>query len=406
MKVYKIEYIQKGKLQNVKIKASSIYEALKKFKQKYNGIIKNIIEENEKSFIDQIKEYLSFQKVNNEEFIAILNQLYVMLDAGISIDIALSEVLEGIKNKQLRKIIEDVYNKINSGYSLEDAFKAYEKDLGVITIAMIKLGEESGDLANAIKGLSNILSEIEENRKRFKKATRYPMFIIIAMIIAFVIVILFVIPPFKAIFAQLNTQLPLPTRFLLWIEWAIRKYALIIIFLAVFIFGILNYLYQRRENFHVFVDRMMLKVYIVGKVIKLAMIGRFIYVLQSLIKSGIPIVSSVEISLSIIENEYLKKRLSLIKDEIVKGGSITEGFKLTGLFEPMVIQMVKAGEESGSLNKMFEKISDYYLSEYRYIVDNIAVLIEPLLIAAIAGFVFTLALGIFLPMWNLTEAFK
>ncbi len=406
MIVYKIDYIQKGKLKSVKIKASSLNEALKEFKKKYNGIVKNITEVYEQSIIEKIQKYFFNRKVNNEEFIAVLNQLYVMLDAGISIDTALSEVLKGIKDKILKKILEDIYNKINSGYSLIEAFKPHEDSLGIITMAMIKLGEESGDLAQAIKDLSEILNEIEENRKRFKKATRYPMFIIIAMIIAFIIVILFVIPPFKAIFMQLHAQLPLPTRFLLWIESAIKKYAFIIISLSLIIFAILNYFYIKNEKFHILVDKYMLKVYILGKVIKLAMIGRFIYVLKSLIKSGIPIVTSVEISLDIIENEYLKNKLALIKDEIIKGNGISEGFKNTGIFESMIIQMVRAGEESGSLIKMFEKISDYYLNQYRYIVDNIAVLIEPLLIAAIAGFVFTLALGIFLPMWNLTQVVK
>ena len=406
MTVYKIDYIQKGKLKSANIKANSIYEALKEFKRKYNGIIKNVSEINEPTLMEKIKEFFISKNISNEEFIAVLNQLYVMLDAGISIDNALLELLAGIKNKHLKKILEEVYNKINAGYSLSSAFKPYEKNLGIITLAMIRLGEESGDLALAIKELSEILSEIEENRKRFKKATRYPMFIIIAMMIAFVIVILFVIPPFKSIFAQLNTELPLPTRFLLWIEWAIKKYAFIIIFLSAVIFGVINYLYNTNEKFHVSIDRMMLKIYILGDVIKLAMIGRFIFVLTSLVKSGIPIVESTDIALSIVENSYLKQKLSFIKEEIIRGGSINEGFKNTNLFEPMIIQMVKAGEASGSLTKMFEKIADYYLDKYRYIVDNIAVLIEPLLIAAIAGFVFTLALGIFLPMWNLTEAFK
>ena len=406
MTVYKIDYIQKGKLKSVRIKASSTYEALKEFRRKYNGIIKNISEINQPSLMEKIKKYVFSEKINNEEFIAVLDQLYVMLDAGISIDNALSELLTGIKDKKLKKILEEVYNKIDSGYSLSNSFKPYEKNFGIITLAMIKLGEESGDLALAIKELSEILNEIEENRKRFKKATRYPMFIIIAMMIAFIIVILFVIPPFKAIFAQLNTELPLPTRFLLWIEWAIKKYFLIIIFLSGVIFGVMNYIYNTNEKFHIFIDKMMLKIYILGDIIKLAMIGRFIYVLTSLVKSGIPIVTSTDIAIGIVENAYLRKKLMLIKDEIVKGGSITEGFKNTGLFEPMIIQMVKAGEESGNITKMFEKIADYYLNQYRYIVDHIAVLIEPLLIAAIAGFVFTLALGIFLPMWNLTESFK
>ena len=406
MIVYKIDYIQRGKLKSVKVKASSLQEAIKVFKRRYQGSIKGINEINEESLIEKISKLFEAKKINNEEFIAVLNQLYVMLDAGISIDVALSNVLEGIKDKTLKKILEEIYTKINSGSSLFDAFKSYENSFGVITIAMIKIGEESGDIAKAIKDLSKILSEIEDNRKRFKKATRYPLFIIIAMIIAFTIVILFVIPPFKSMFTQMHAELPLPTRVLLWIENAISEYGLVILGLGGVIFSILHFFYKKNEKFHLFVDKMMLKVYILGKIIKLAMIGRFVYVLQSLINSGIPIVTSVEIALSIVENSYLNQKLSVIKEEIVKGGSITDGFKYSGFFEPMIIQMVKAGEESGSLTKMFEKISDYYLNEYRYIVDNISTLIEPLLIAAIAGFVLMLALGIFLPMWNLTEAIK
>ena len=151
-------------------------------------------------------------------------------------------------------------------------------------------------------------------------------------------------------------------------------------------------------------DKWLLKVYIVGPVIKLAMIGRFVYVLQRLIDSGIPILDAVDISLNIVENFYIKKRLETIKHSIIRGGGISKGFKESGLFESMIIQMIVAGEESGSLVLMLQKISNYYLQKYKYIVDNIATLIEPILIAAISGFVITLALGIFLPMWNLIEA--
>jgi len=318
----------------------------------------------------------------------------------------LSNTLEGIKNKALRRIFEDIYNKINSGYSLYDAFKIYEKELGIIVVAMIALGEESGDIANALKELSLILTEIDENRKRFKKATRYPLFIIFAMIIAFTVIIIFVIPPFKSIFAQLKTELPLPTRFLLWIEGAVVNYGWIILGFSIVVFIVLNYLYKISEKAKLFFDRLFLKIYILGKVIELAMIGRFVFVFKSLIQSGIPIVSAFDVAIGIVDNSYLKNRLLLIKDEVVKGGTIYDGFKNSELFEPMIIQMVKAGEDSGNLTQMFEKVASYYSKEYRYIVDNIAVLIEPILIAAIAGFIFTIALGVFLPMWNLTEAMQ
>ncbi len=406
MIIYKIDYIQKGKIKSVYLKASSTMDALKSFKKRYSGIIKEIQEIEKPSLLEQFQKKIFEKRVNLDELIAILDQIYVMLDAGISIDMALSQTIIGIKNKHLKKIFEDIYHKINSGQSLYESFKIHEHELGIIVTAMVSLGEQSGDLAQAFNNLIQILNEINENRKRFKKATRYPMFIIFAMIIAFIIVILFVIPPFKSIYAQLGTNLPLPTRFLLWIEGAIEHYGLMILGIAVLIFGIINYFYKTNEKVKLLIDRYMLKIYILGKVIKLAMLGRFVFVFNSLINSGISIVSAIDIALSIVENEYLKKRLILIKDEIVKGGKVSQGFENTNLFEPMIIQMVNAGEESGNLTKMFSKISDYYLREYRYIVDNISVLIEPILIAAIAGFVFTLALGIFLPMWNLTEAFK
>ena len=153
-------------------------------------------------------------------------------------------------------------------------------------------------------------------------------------------------------------------------------------------------------------DQILLKVYIVGPVIKLAMIGRFVYVLQRLIDSGIPIMDAVDIALNIIDNTYIKKQLEHIKNSIISGSTIKQGFEESKMFENMTVQMVASGEESGSLVLMLQKVSDYYLGKYRDLVDNIAVLIEPILIAAIAGFVLTMALGIFLPMWNLTETIQ
>jgi len=403
---FKIEYIQEGKLKTTIIKASSIVEAISIFRNKRIGILKNIEEVKKTSFLEKLDKRFSIYKIDLQEFVSVLEQIYVMLDAGISIDLVLNNISENIKNKKLKEIFKSVFNDVKAGLNLYEAFKKYEKDLGKLTLSMIKLGEETGDLANAIKDLSTILQEILDNRKRLKKATRYPLFIIFAMSIAFIIVILFVIPPFKTIFAQLNTELPLPTRFLLWIEAAIQNYGIYILTFAFIIFGIILYLYNKSENIRLKLDKLILKIYIVGQVIKLAMIGRFIYVFERLLSSGIPILDAVDIALNIVDNEYIKKRLLLIKNSIQTGGSITQGFKDSKLFENMIIQMVSAGEESGALVLMLQKVSKYYLDKYRYIVDNIAILIEPILIAAIAGFVMTLALGIFLPMWNLTESIQ
>jgi general secretion pathway protein F len=400
---FKIEYINKGKSEEIIISAKTPKEAVKKFRLKKLGILRNIQEYHKDSISDKLIKKLDLAKIDLDEYISVLEQIYVMLDAGLSIDSIMGNVKETIKNKKLQKIFRSVENDIKAGLSLTSAFSKFEQELGKLTVSMVKLGEETGDLARAFKDLSVILHEISNNRKRLKKATRYPIFIIFAMSIAFIIVILFVIPPFKDIFVQLNTQLPLPTRFLLWIEGAIQKYGLYILIGGVTFFAIVSFFYNSNDNVRLKLDKMLLNIYIVGQVIKLAMIGRFVYVLQRLIDSGIPIMDAVDIALNIIDNTYIKKSLAHIKNSIISGATIKQGFEESGMFENMTVQMIAAGEESGSLVLMLQKVSNYYLSKYRDLVDNIAILIEPILIAAIAGFVLTLALGIFLPMWNLTE---
>jgi len=395
---YKIEYVSKGEKKEIVVKAKNIKEAIQKFKNKKVGLILNIA-----PFEKEKKSLSIFSSVDIDEFIAVLEQMYVMLDAGIGIDSVIDSIKDKIKNKKLKMIFESISNDIRAGYGLSASFEKYKEDLGYLTVAMMKLADETGDLPKIINDLAKILSEIQENKRRLKKATRYPIFIVFAMIVSFIIVIIFVIPPFKSIFKQLNQDLPLPTKFLLWLENAAVTFGPFILAGAVIIFLVLNYLYKKDERVRLFFDKMLLKMYIIGKVMHLAMIGRFIMVLKDLIKSGIPIVDAVNISLNIVDNTYIKKQLEKITSNIVSGGGIAKGFEESKLFEPMVIQMVKSAEESGALVFMFEKISNYYLSKYKYIVDNIAVMIEPILIAAIAGFIFTLGLGIFLPMWTLTN---
>ena len=401
---YKITYSFRGKKNEVIIKANSLKEASALFRKKYKGVIRNVEEIEVKSLGKQLEEIFERKKINLEEFTGIISQMQVMVNAGMSVDIILENAYKNTKDPKLKKIFERIYKDVVGGQSLYNAFERYSEHFGPIVLAMIRLGEETGDLAGALKDLVVILEEILDNRRRLKKATRYPIVILFAMSIAFTVVILFVIPPFKTIFAQLHTELPLPTRFLLWIEAALRDYGILMVGLGIVVFGILNFLYKKNDDIRLKFDKMMLKIYIVGDVIYLAMVGRFLYVFQKLIDSGIPINDAIDVALNIVDNSYIKMKLLEIKNSIQTGSSITQGFVESQMFEPMIIQMIGAGEEAGALVEMLKKVSDYYLQKYRDYVDNISALIEPLLIAAIAGFVATLALGIFLPMWNLIDA--
>ena len=409
MKYFEIEYLKLGKKDKLIVQATSKIEAIKDFRDRPKGIFisaKEISEPFEykvKKIKEKINEKIITKNIPILPYIATLRQMAVMLDAGIPINYTLENSIKTSDNKQIKAMFSDIANDIESGLNLSTSLKRYEKQVGQLSIAMVELGEKTGMLAESINKLADILQEIYDNRQKMKKATRYPLITIMAMMVAFSVVITLVVPQFASIFASYKTALPFPTRMLLWIEHSIKEYGIIIGIGALCIFLILSYLYKKNDKFHYFVDKIMLKIYIVGSVIYLSMIGRFIYIFDTLIKSGIPIIEAIDTALSVIDNIYLKDRLSLIKSSITEGKSLSEGFKSTEQFETMILQMIEAGESSGAINMMLGKISTYYKNKYANLIDNISTLIEPLLIAGIAGFVLLLALGIFLPMWSLTD---
>jgi len=400
---YKIEYIKSGKPKVIVLKGKSPQEALAKFRKRKLGIFRNIEEFHKASLNEKISDLLAFKKINLDEYVSVLEQMYVMLNAGLAVDLVLENIAQYIKDRKLRKIIISIANDIKAGLSLTESVSKYEKDLGILSVALFRLGEETGDLSEAVKDLAAIMTEILENRRLLKKATRYPTFIIVAMMAAFTIVILFVIPPFKSVFEQQEMKLPLPTRFLLLLDNVINHYGLIVLSGGFLIFIVILYLYNNNKKVQFALDRFTLKIYLIGMVMKLAMIGRFVYVFEKLLASGISVVDAFDIAIAIVDNLYLKEQMMKIRYSIVTGGGIADGFEETKLFEPMVVQMIRSGEEAGALIQMLGKVSNYYLTKYRDIVANISTLIEPILIMLIAGFVLMLALGIFLPMWDMTK---
>jgi len=409
VKYFKIEYKLGKKRSSITMEAQNKIEAMESFFEMKIGILVKIQEVSkplEQSFQDLLAKYndpVGKKKVDQEKLIAILDQMAIMLDAGLPLNYTLSEVTKHQGDKALKTIFEKVLNDIESGKGFYAAVLPFQKQLGSLTVAMIQLGEETGQIAESLSHLTNILQDILDNRKKFKKATRYPLVIVMAMGIAFSVVTIFVIPQFKAIFESTKMELPLPTRFLLWLEYALRVYGPYILGGALLLAFTISYMYKKNVNVHMFLDKLILKIYIIGKATFFAMISRFVYVFSVLVKAGIPMLEALHIASGIIDNIYIKKKVDKIGSAIEEGKSLNQGFEETELFENMVVEMIKAGETGGGLEKMLQKVVKIYKDRFSYIVDNIATLIEPILLGAIAGFVLMLALGIFLPMWNMVD---
>ena len=409
MKYFKIIYKRGKERSTFVLEAKNKIEAIEKFYDDGIGVLIKI-QEVSKPFALTIAEYkarmnnpIKKKPVNPEKLIAILDQLAVMMDAGLPLNMVLSESIKSQDDKMLKAIFTNILNDIEAGKGFHDAASAYPKQLGRLTISMIKLGEETGQLAESLVHLTTILQDIVDNRKKFKKAIRYPVFVIFAMGIAFTIVTIFVIPQFSAFFKQSRMELPLPTKFLLWLEYTLTHYGPYILSAGIIVSVVTSFAYAKNANVRYKLDKFLLKVVILGKATLYAMISRFVYVFMVLVEAGIPMMEALAIAADIIDNSYIKKQIDAIPAAIEEGRSLSNGFEDSKMFENMIIEMIRAGETSGGLDKMLEKVAKIYKDRFSYIVDNISSLIEPILIMAIAGFVLTLALGIFLPMWNMVD---
>ncbi|WP_457598525.1 type II secretion system F family protein [Hydrogenimonas sp.] len=412
MKYYQVTMLVRGNRRNFVLKANDRADAINKTKRDYQGTLLRIkeisapIDATLKEFFSQFRSTVANKKVQPKNLIAAIRQLAVMTNAGISVHDALNEIANATNDQKLKTILTQASESINSGLSLSDTFKRYRYDVGGITLAMIELGEQTGNMADALSSLADILEEIQENVQKFKKAMRYPMITMGAMAIAFTILIMVVVPKFKAIFEKFNAELPLPTKILLGIEHVLSNYGLLVLGGLIFFIVLIMYLYRNNEEFKFKADKLMLKTYLIKDIIFFATLNRFAIVFTELVHAGIPIADALDTATGMIDNAVMKEKLEAVKVSVSRGVSLTEAFKDTGVFENMIIQMISAGESSGQLDNMMRKVTDYYRMRFNYILDNMSSYIEPIMLAIIAGLVLLLALGIFLPMWDMARAVK
>ncbi len=410
MKYFIATVLVKGKKEEFPIYAEDKKEASKHAKLKLSGIIIKVAEA-EEPFEAQLKRFktsflqnIKKRKIKPDALIASIRQLAVMTNAGISIYDCLSEIANATEDEALKTVFSKLAEDINSGRSLSASMENFRFELGNLTIAMVQLGEKTGNLDESLYALADMLEEIRANVIKFKKAMAYPRNVMIAMAVAFTILISYVVPEFKAIFESLHATLPLPTRILLVLEHLFNNYGpyvLAVIFTSIMTF---KYLINNYRNIRYGWHELLLKTYLIKSIIKFSTLSRFTLVFSELIRAGIPIAEALDTSIEMIDNLPLKAKLLSVRITVEKGGALNKGLKDTGLFENMIIQMVSAGEDSGTLDAMIKKVAEYYKMRFDAIIDGLSEAIEPIMLFIIASMVILLALGIFLPMWDMGNA--
>ena len=414
MKYFSVTVIEKGKKRQEIIKADNKMSAVQTAKHKFPRTMITKAVETSAPLEDTISQFFSVlkksskQKIPIQDKISTIRQIAVMTDAGIAINDTLLEVSENTHNKQLKEIYAKINSDINAGNSMSDSMEPFTEEFGHVALAMTNLGERTGNISQSYHKLADIMENIRDNTAKFKKAIRSPLITLAAMGIAFTILIMVVVPKFKDIFSRFKTELPLPTQILLKLEWAFSNYGLLILLLLIAGIFIIKFMYKNNKDFKYQMDKILIhpKFYLINKAIFLSTMHKYNLVFGELVKSGIPVSEALDTAVGMVDNAAIKEQLLTVNANIGRGMSLAESFQITGLYENMLLQMIKAGEAGGQLDAMLDKVTNYYDMEFQDLIDNLSAYIEPIMMFFIAGLVLLMALGIFMPMWDLGKAVK
>jgi MSHA biogenesis protein MshG len=365
----------------------------------------NIEEGRSTDSFDIAKIWLRFQKVKLEELIFFSQQLSTLYKAGLPLLTGLGSLAEQTENKKFKPILEAVRRQIEGGSTLFEAMSMYPDVFPQVYTNMVRAGETSGRLGESLDRFISLAEREIKTRQRVKEATRYPKIVIFSVLIAFAILLTFVIPRFAEIFAQFKTPLPLPTRVMIQINTIFHAYWYLVLS-ALFGIPLLIRNYLRTEKGRYSWDRFKIRIPVFGPLLLKIALSRFSYTFAMLNHSGIPILQTLEITASTINNVHLAQSITEIMRKVREGRNLSDALKESEKFTPLVIQMVAVGESSGTLDEMLMRITEYYDIEADNAIKKLSTYIEPSLILFLGVVVLLLALAVFLPWWNMAALFR
>ncbi len=346
---------------------------------------------------------LNRKPVVDEDLMIFSRQMYTLNKAGVPILRAFSGLQASATKPAMVDLLKDIRSSLDQGRELSAAMGRHQNLFGGFYISMIRVGEMTGRLTEVFLRLNEHMEFERDVRERIKQATRYPIFVMIAMAIAVIILNIFVIPVFAKVFAGFNAQLPLITRGLLGFSaWMIKWWPLLI---AGGIGAAIAWrAYLRTPEGRYWWDARKLKLPIIGEIILKATLARFARSFALSSQSGVPLVQALTVVAQTVDNAFIGSRIEQMRDGIERGESISRCAAATGVFTPVVLQMINVGEETGELDNLLFEIAGMYERETDYNIKGLSSAIEPILLAVIGVLVLLLALGVFLPLWNLGQA--
>ncbi|MBU0911591.1 MAG: type II secretion system F family protein [Gammaproteobacteria bacterium] len=346
-----------------------------------------------------------WQRVSMTELIIFSRQMYSLMKAGIPIIRAIVGLAESTSSSALNTVLLDLADQLEKGRTLSAAMAQHPKIFSRLVVSIVHVGENTGRLDESFLQLSGYFEQEMDTKKQIKQATRYPSFVLFAIVVAMVLMNMLVIPQFATMFAKFNTELPWATRVLLASSNLFVNYwELMLAALIGFIWALKIYL-QTDKGRHQW-SYWKLKTPLMGSIIVRATLGRFSRSFSMMLKAGVPLTSALTLVAEAVDNDYMAEKIREMRKNIERGESLLRVAVQSELFTPLVLQMLAVGEETGQIDEMLTEVASFYEREVAYDLKALTAKIEPILICVVSGMVLILALGIFTPMWDMLNAYK
>ena len=363
------------------------------------------IDEVKKSF--SAKEFYIFgAKVKTEDITIFTRQFATMINAGLPLIKCLNILTQQTESKLLSSIITDCQKEVEAGRSLSEALGKHPEAFSKLYVSMVKAGELGGMLDDVLLRVATQLEREQEIRAKIKSALTYPLAVLGISLLLLTAMIVFVVPRFAAMFKELGGSLPTFTQFLVNLSHVIGGFGGLIMIACIIGFVILFRRFKATDRGLLAIDKIKLKLPVVGTLFHKSALSKFSRTLGTLLSSGVPILGALEITGETTGNMVVTKALNDVRDGVKEGETIAKPLSEAAVFPPMVTQMIAIGEETGALDVMLAKVSEFYDSEVNTAVDSLTSLLEPLLVVFLGGTVGLIVIGLYLPIFKIITMIK
>ncbi len=343
-----------------------------------------------------------YASLKSKEVLDLTIQLSTLLDAGMSLVVALKELSRDEQKEGLKKILDDIRYKVEGGSSFKEALLSHPRSFSNLYIAIVGAGESTGKLASCLNDLAILLDWQLELRGKIKEAATYPIIIFVVMVGVVTLLVVKVIPVFEPIFKDLGANLPLPTQIVLAVSHFVRSFwYLILMAAALLAFG--YKLYYATANGRYVLDSLKLKLPVFGVLLRKVALSRFCHTLTLSLRSGVNLLTALDMARDVTDNSRLEKAVTKAKELVNVGEKLAHSLEVSGEFSPLVIRMIAVGEQSGAITQTLDKVNQFYDREVPATIRRIFAIFEPVMLIFMGVVVGGIALSIFLPIFQMSQ---